>query len=288
MNLLVLGSGGCTLIPRPGCTCEVCREAREKGIPHARTGPSLFLEDINALFDTPEEISSQLNRENIKTVDYIFYTHWDPDHTMGMRIVEQMNMFFLAALVERKKPSKSIKICALPEVLDDIKAIKNKYGPYLDYYERCGLISLVTLKKGTPLKIGDFEITPVPVENPGVVSTIFVIESGKKRIGYAPCDMKPFPAHDLLKNLDLLLIGGILPEGELKGGYIIPEDNELRNEVLTIDELKEIITALETRTTIVVHIEEEWGKSFDDYRKTAEKYKEYNITFSYDGMRIRI
>lgn len=98
MKAIVLGSGGCTPIPRPGCTCPVCEEARHKGIPFARGGPSFFLENINALFDTPEDILHQLNRERIQKVDYIFYTHWHPDHTMGMRVVEQMYMDFLCSL----------------------------------------------------------------------------------------------------------------------------------------------------------------------------------------------
>jgi len=53
----------------------VCREARKKGVPYSRSGPSMFLKDVNVLFDTPEDIAVQLNRENIKQVDAIFYTH---------------------------------------------------------------------------------------------------------------------------------------------------------------------------------------------------------------------
>ncbi len=109
MNLIILGSGGCTPIPRPGCTCPVCEEAREEGIPYARTGPSLFLEDINALFDTPEDVCQQLTRETIQTVNHIFYTHWHPDHTLGMRIVEQMNRYYLEQCIGRKLPSKKDK-----------------------------------------------------------------------------------------------------------------------------------------------------------------------------------
>jgi phosphoribosyl 1,2-cyclic phosphate phosphodiesterase len=66
MKLTVLGSGGCAVIPKPLCTCSICREAREKGIPFSRTGPSVFLHDANLLFDTPAEISCQLNQSDIK------------------------------------------------------------------------------------------------------------------------------------------------------------------------------------------------------------------------------
>lgn len=288
MNLIVLGSGGCTVTPRPGCQCPICKEAREKGRPYARTGPSLFLEGVNVLFDTPEEISHQLNRENIQRVDYIFYTHWHPDHTFGMRVVEQLNMEYLRWYVERKLSSKKVKVCALPEVMNDLKAIKNKDGSWFDYYERYGLTSSITLKEETPFKIKDFKITPIPIGNPGFVSTMFVITHNNKKVAYAPCDCKPFPTHDMLKDLDVLLIGMILPEGILKHGYIVPEDNKLRKEAFTMDDLKEIIATLKIKRTVAVHIEEEFGRSFDDYKKLEEEYREYNIQFAFDGMKIEI
>lgn len=288
MNFLILGSGGCTLIPRPCCHCAICREAREEGIPYARTGPSLFLEDINVLFDTPEEIAYQLNRENIQAVDYIFYTHWHPDHTAGMRIVEQMNMHWSAAYIEGTPPSKKIKICALPQVMRDLGAIRNRFGSYLDYYERLGLVTPVSLEKEMPLRIRNIDLIPIPVEHSEYVSTVFVIKNQGKKVVYAPCDVKPFPVNRLMRNVDVLITGGLIPEGTLKGGYPVPEEDRLRRDFFTMDEILEIIDKFKIARTIVVHIEEEYGKSFDDYRKIEEQYAEYNIQFGYDGMRIEL
>ena len=39
----ILGSGGAVTIPRPGCGCRVCVEARGEGLPYARSGPSVFV-----------------------------------------------------------------------------------------------------------------------------------------------------------------------------------------------------------------------------------------------------
>ena len=94
MKLRLLGSGGVIPPPKPGCDCDVCSEARRKGIPYSRTGPSLFIEDINLLLDTPEDIRNQLNREGIKRIDHVILTHWHPDHTLGLRIFEQLNWDF--------------------------------------------------------------------------------------------------------------------------------------------------------------------------------------------------
>ena len=87
--MTILGSGGFRAVPRPGCACVVCEEAREKGF--QRLGPSLFIHDENILFDTPENIIVELQKAGIGRVDHIFYTHWHPDHTFGARLVEQMN-----------------------------------------------------------------------------------------------------------------------------------------------------------------------------------------------------
>ena len=82
--------------------------------------------------------------------------------------------------------------------------------------------------------------------------------------------------------------GGVVPEGKLKDGYILPEDNEMRKEVFTLDELKEIITTIRAKRTVAVHIEEEFGRSYDEYLKMEEALKEYCIEFAYDGMRISV
>jgi phosphoribosyl 1,2-cyclic phosphate phosphodiesterase len=246
------------------------------------------LEDIHAVFDTPEDSYHQLNRENVTYVDSIFYTHWHPDHTMGMRVIEQMTMHFLAWFLEGKEPTKKINICALSEVLRDIKDIKNRYSSYLEYYESDGLVSLVGLEAETPFTVGDIEIIPLPVVQSTFMSTVYIIMSKGKKVGYAPCDSKPFPVHGLLEDLDVLFIGDVVPEGKLKDGYTILEGNMLRDEVYMMDELLEIITTYAIKKTIVVHIEEEWGRSFDDYKGIEEQYKRFNIEFAFDGMRVEV
>jgi hypothetical protein len=37
-----------------------------------------------------------------------------------------------------------------------------------------------------------------------------------------------------------------------------------------------------------VHIGEEWGNSFDEYRELEEKYRAYNVQFAYDGMSVEV
>ena len=285
MKLIILGSGGTTTIPRPGCQCRVCTEARIRGIPYSRSGPSMFIQDINLLFDTPEEISFQLNRERINALDYIFYTHWHPDHTLGMRIVERMHKFWLGMFVRGEKPKKRVKVCALGRVMEDLKAIRNKGGSFLGFYEKLDLIETTELESEKPFKIEDFKITSFEVQTTYNVSTVFLIQESNKRIIYAPCDVKPFPENPKLENLDLLIIGSFHPEGPLKEGITIPQNNPLRKELFSLKEIEELAQKLNAEKTIVTHIEEEWGKNYDDYK---ELEKEYALIFAYDGMRITL
>ena len=60
MKLKIAGSGGMFLIPNPFCKCPVCQEARTKRGRYERLGPSLYIEDIGMLIDTPEDIAGRV------------------------------------------------------------------------------------------------------------------------------------------------------------------------------------------------------------------------------------
>jgi phosphoribosyl 1,2-cyclic phosphate phosphodiesterase len=285
VELIILGSGGATPIPRPGCRCDVCVEARVKGVPYTRSSASLYVPDVKLLFDTPEDITYQMNREGVNDVDYIFYSHWHPDHTLGLRIVEKMYKFWLGTFVRGDKRLKKVKVCALTKVMADLE---NVYGTFLDYYMRLGLIEKISLENATPYQIRDYSITSFEVLGSNVVSTVFLIEHENRKVVYAPCDVKPFPQDLRLRKPDLLILGEVFPEGPLKEGIIIPEDNPLRRELFSMEEALKLAKSLEAKKTIFTHIEEEWGKSYDDYKAIERLYRRENIAFAYDGMKINI
>src|SRR4030042_6531839 len=95
MRLEILGSGGSIVTPKPFCDCPPCAEARAKGAPYTRLGPSLFIHGPDILIDTPEEIGVELNRSQVLRISACFYSHWHPDHTAGRRIFE-MNLDLLS------------------------------------------------------------------------------------------------------------------------------------------------------------------------------------------------
>ncbi|MCM1183118.1 MAG: MBL fold metallo-hydrolase [Roseburia sp.] len=281
MNVRILGSGGCVSTPRACCNCRVCTEARQKGFPYARTGCSLFLEDANILIDTPEDINASLNNSGIQKVEYILYSHCDPDHTMGMRVIEQINLEWLDDSLG-KKPETPIGVLSLPVIIEDIKKQRTRYGSVMEYYESKGLVYTKGIRA---FKKNDILVELIPVDEQEHV-TVFLISSGGKKIIYAPCDVKPFPETEKFRDADVLIIGNTIVGEVLKDGFVLNKDNPLRKELFTLEEIDAIREQYGIKEVIITHLEEDWGKSYDDYRELEKKLNA--IQFAYDGLRIQL
>ena len=283
MNVIILGSGGCVSTPRACCNCRVCTQARQKGFPYARTGCSLFIEDANILIDTPEDINTALNNANIQKVEQILYSHCDPDHTMGMRVIEQLKMDWLAASLG-KKPDHPIAVASLPAILEDLKKQGTKYGSALESYEAKGLVRIKEIRAFEKESIKDnLMIELIPVDEQEHVA-IFIISSDSKKIIYAPCDVKPFPESERFQDADVLIIGNTIVGDILKDGFVLNKENPLRKELFTLEEIDAIRKQYNIKKVIITHLEEDWGKSYDDYMELEKEWS--GIQFAYDGLRV--
>ena len=76
---------------------------------------------------------------SIQKVEHNLYSHCTSDHTMGMRVVEQLKMDWLANSLG-KKPDNPIEVASLPAILADIKKQGTKYG---SYNVLCNFVSLI-------------------------------------------------------------------------------------------------------------------------------------------------
>jgi phosphoribosyl 1,2-cyclic phosphate phosphodiesterase len=282
MELTILGSGGCMVIPKPLCRCRVCEEARSKGIPYERTGPSAFIHDENILIDTPAEIAHQLNRSLIERVDHLIYSHLDPDHVEGFRVVEQISIDFRTW---RAYPEKRIQLI-LPEPLGErIKNIQSFYGPVINFYVKSGFIKYTAFRE--KIRVGCIQITAIPVDRGDQISFIYVFEEGKIKLVYAPCDIKPFPEdREEVQGADLLVIQPGIFETGLKHGFTYPSDHISRTTLYTFNETLELAKRIKADSILFIHLEEYWNRSYDDYLAIQGDYD--NIRFAYDGMQIRI
>lgn len=276
MKLTVLGSGGCMSIPKALCHCRICREARQKGHPYERTGPSAFLHDANLLIDTPADINYQINRAGLDQVDYLIFTHLDPDHIEGFRIVEQMALDFRTWTAYPEK-----QIClVLPEVLmARLQNVCTAYGSQLAYYEKQGFVTCSTFKE--TMTVGGVGISALPVNRHDQVAYIYVFEKEQQKIVYASCDIKPFPEeNEAVCGADLLVIQPGLFETGLKHGFTYPADHISRTTLYTFEETVALSRRIKAKKVLFVHLEEYWNRSHSDYLALEND----NYQFAYDGM----
>lgn len=72
----------------------------------------------------------------------------------------------------------------------------------------------------------------------------------------------------------------------MKNGFVLEQGNPLRDELFVMDEIVALKEKYHIKKVIITHIEEDWGKSYEDY---LELQNEYNgIYFAYDGMEVSL
>jgi phosphoribosyl 1,2-cyclic phosphate phosphodiesterase len=282
MELTILGSGGCMVIPKPLCQCRICKEARDKGGPYERTGPSAFIHDENILIDTPAEIAYQLNRSRIEQIDHLIFTHLDPDHVEGFRVVEQITLDFRTW---EAYPDKHIRLILPEQLTDRLRGIRSVYGSLIDFYETQGFVQCMPFRE--TVKAGEIQIKAIPVNRDSHLSFIYIFEKEGKRMVYAPCDIKPFPEErEEVQRADLLVIQPGIFEDGLKHGFKYPKDHISRTTLYTFEETLALARRVKAGRILFIHLEEYWNRGHDQYVELEEKFN--NVQFAYDGMRVRI
>ncbi len=280
MKWTILGSGGCAVIPKPLCRCRICREARLKGPPYTRAGPSAFLHDINLLIDTPAEIAGLLNRSRIGRVDHLIFSHLDPDHVEGFRVVEQIALDFRSW---RAYPQKQICLLLPEEFEAPLMSMRSQYGPLLDFYRESGFVRVEPFREKT--EIDGVGITAISIDRGRQTAFVYVFEKSGRRVVYAPCDIKPFPEHrSEVHGADLLVIQPGIFEDGLRHRFRYPLDHISRTTLYTFEETLELAARIGARKVLLVHLEEYWNRSYDDY--LALERENPNVRFAYDGMQV--
>jgi len=264
LRVEILGSGGAVTIPRPGCSCRVCVEAREKGRPYERTGPSVFVHGPDALIDTPEESKSQLNRSGVRRIAAGLYSHWHPDHTAGRRVWESRNFDF------RSWPRRfETTPLYIPErVWADFEA---NYGlaDQFRFMERQGTVNVVEVPEGQPFAIDGYQVTPIPLDAENAHA--FLFEGDGRRVlvamdetqGWSPPDLGP---------LDVAVLPvGVFEHHPYTGERLIPEEF-CRPPVkkTRYAQALEMARALGARRTVLSHVEEMDMLSHDELVRLGE------------------
>lgn len=279
MRIEFLGSGGAITTPVAGCRCRVCTEARARGVPYSRMGPSIFVHGPNVLIDTPEEIKLQLIRAGIEEIPACFYSHWHPDHVMGRRVFEEN------ADWRNWPPRNKCTDVYLPhQVARDFRTTLGTWD-HLKYLEHRGVIRLIELPDGEAVTLRDTTIQPFPLAQGSVYG--FLFEEASKQALIVPDDLHGWEPSAEVQGADLAVIPmGVVEFDPFTGERRIPADHPVLEWEATFRETLELVPQLGAAHVVMTHIEEPDGLSYDDLQLLSERLQRegFNVIFAYDAM----
>lgn len=287
MRIEILGSGGAATIPRPGCRCRVCVEAREIGGRSVRTGPSAFVHGPNILFDTPEESKVQLERAGIGEINACFYSHWHPDHTMGKRVWETRNGDFRTWPREAKRPL--VTDIYLPQqVAVDFRRWLGSME-HLEFMRERGWIRIHELSDGDTVDIGGVSVRPFRLAEDYVYA--FELTDGTRRLLVAMDELNGWVPTDDIKRCDVAVIPmGICEFDLFTGDRLIHEEHPVLVFEATFAETIGIVDALEAGQVVLSHVEEMDCISYGELLQVEERLRSEgrNVTFAWDGLTVDV
>ncbi len=278
MEISILGSGGINPPPRPGCQCRVCREARKRGVPYSRSGPSLFVFDESLLIGMPEDIRHQLNREEIDLVENLIIPNWKPECAGGVRVIENLNY---DSVIDN--PIWEAINVYIPAMKDDTNYF---YQKLKEYRNDLGIINLIEMHDCEIMGIGNINLLPVKID--GTDGYYFVIFNGARKIVYLPARSNQFRPISEAFDADLMIVPCYYWEDKTVFRREIV-NKEITASSITFESMLETAEQMRARKILVTHIEEDFGMSYRNLRALpAIKYQYFAMEFAYDGMRISL
>jgi len=238
--------------------------------------PPSFLLNRNILFDA----GSLTNRLEIKGqlgIKHIFITHSHLDHILGIP--------FLADNLLFRKKRHRVNILSIPPVIKTIRkslldgSIWPDFTVIPNIHE--SILNLIELGFGHPIKIGDYTITPYPV-NHSISATGYLVEDKRKKRFFYTGDTGPT---DVTwgkmrgKLIHCLIIEASFPNRmeaiAIRSGHLTPR--LLKKEILKIKPNPEKI--------YVIHVKPQYFKTI---RSELQKLNMENIRLLKDGETIQV
>ena len=285
MKVEILGSGGATATPRPGCDCSVCVEARERGVPYSRMGPSLFVHGPNVLFDTPEESRLQLDRSRVTEIAACFYSHWHPDHTMGRRVWEAVGGRDFRVWPPDPAARRTTDVYLPEQVAVDFSGSRG-IREHFDYLEERGFVRVHELRDGETVRLGDVEIRPFRLHEEYVYA--FELSGNGKRLLVAMDELHDWEPPPEVRGVDLAVLPmGLNELDPFTGERRIHADHPVLRFEATFEQTLAIVDALEAKSVVLSHIEEVDGLGHDDLTRLAALVGRA-IVFAHDTMVVAV
>jgi phosphoribosyl 1,2-cyclic phosphate phosphodiesterase len=290
LTLTVLGSGGNSPIPTPTCRCRVCERARAEGVPHARHGNSLYVEELSAVVDAPEFVYESLEREGVDDLEYLFLTHWHPDHSAGLRVLQSRSgerMFSEAeyGLVDAVRETR-------PTLVTTRRVYERTcetYGALRHFVEEVGFAETHFLEEA-PLTVGETTVEAVPYSLSGdgdLDATAFVLRQGERTVVLATDDARHLEIEALPEDVDLAVFEcGYFPETPDGTPIFTDVDAAILDDELTHAEVLERVERLDPDGALLTEIEHIYARTHGDFRALQADYE--RVTFAHDGLTVTV
>ena len=284
MRLEILGSGGALSTPRALCGCELCRQARERGVPYSRSGPSLFVHGPDLIIDTPEDIIASLARSQVEYIAAGTYSHWHPDHLLGVRLWESLNGDYTGwPPTHRKTP-----IYLPRRVADDVRDRLGLWETFV-FLEKRGLIEITELEEEASFSSNGYQITPVRLAEEYVFAQ--VVEGHGRRLFIAADELFGWHPTEELGHFDLAVLPlGVAEFKPLSGQRHYPSDHPVLRREATVEETLDVARALNADRIVLTHISEADQLGYDDGRILEDRWRAdgLSITVAYDGLSLDV
>lgn len=281
-----LGTAGALPIPRPFCACRVCADARERGVPYTRSGPSLFIHGPDVLVDTPGESVAQLNRSAVERIAACFYSHWHPDHTMGRHVFSAINADYRGW---PPSPRAAIEVY-LPE---GVAADARRFLGFRDHLafleEQEGVIRVHELRDGERVEIGQTSVRPLPLA--WKFAYAFLFEDGDRSLLVAPDELHGWTPPTEAYGVDLAVLPvGVLEMHPLTGARVVPEAHPVLGAKPTFEATLDLLATIAPRRVVLTHMEECDDLGYDDYLRVENRLRRrgLDVTFAYDTMTVDV
>jgi phosphoribosyl 1,2-cyclic phosphate phosphodiesterase len=201
MEVTLLGTGDTTGTPTPGCSCETCEAAFERGVERTRFSVHVRNERRNRslLIDASPDFRQQFLAHDVQLPSEVLITHVHFDHLDGLGNAYRLLENLLVHAANETDPETGESVA---------ETVARKYD-YLD------AISVAGHDPFEPFEACGFDVRLVPVVHPPLVSYGVVIEDPETGgtlalTGDTSYDI-PDESRAALRGVDLLLADGIVP-----------------------------------------------------------------------------
>lgn len=263
MTLTFLGTGPAAAIPRRGCRCSACVDARHGG-KSRRTRSAAFVTDKKTaiLIDAGPDIIDQIRRERIRRFDAVLLTHGHADAAGGLRDLDR----WMAA----NNPDSTVLV--MTDAMT-VRRLRRKYR-HLKHLE------LEPIRPWQTIRVGPMAILPFPVRHsmtPGFPTLGF---SFGKRLAYAS-DVASLPSKTKkrLNGTRTLVLDGAMYLGRTMPAH------------LSADQAIRIANGLDVKRFVLTQI----GHSYPPHEVAQRKIRRYlrkldikrpsRVDLAFDGMK---